>query len=215
MAPTTTQPTARAAGKAQSRQRLIEAAATAIQRHGIHGTTIGEIQKLSGLSRGMIALHFQGKENLLLAVAEDLCAGYVTHMAQAIDAAGPDPQARLLALFQADLDPKILNARDVAIWFSFRAEMHANPAFRAHIGTRSGGFSDLVQGVCAELLPATPHPQNAAQLAAHALVSLMEGLWTDFHLNPEGFDRDAALQTCIYVAARLFPGGFEAAPERA
>lgn len=198
---------ARAAGKAQSRLKLIDAAATAIYSHGLRGATIGEIQAISGLSRGMINLHFDSKENLLLAVAEHLATGYEAHMGAALAGAGRSPDAQLKALFAADLDPAVLNARDVAIWFSFRAEGHATPAFKAHISTRSGGFAKMLEGVCRAL---TDESNGNPRLATHALMSLAEGLWTDFHVNPDRFDRDEALRTCFYVAERLFPGRFSA-----
>lgn len=199
---------ARELAKAQSRARLVEATAEAIYRHGIRGTTIGEIQAISGLSRGMITLHFKGKENLLLAVAQQLCDTYDTHMEHAMTAAGNDPEARLLALFHADLDPVILNERDVSIWFSFRAEVHANPTFRPLISTRSGSFSGLLSGLSAELLGQSYSPPNAPHLAGSALISLLEGIWTDFHLNPSAFDREEAFETCLYTARALFPGRF-------
>ncbi|QGX97574.1 TetR family transcriptional regulator [Roseovarius faecimaris] len=198
---------ARAAGKAQSRLKLIEAAATAIYRNGLRGATIGEIQAISGLSRGMINLHFNSKENLLLAVAEHLASQYEAHMAAALEGAGEAPQAQLKALFRADLDPLVLNARDVAIWFSFRAEGHATPAFQAQINTRGGGFAQILGGVCAAL---TPGEDGNPRFATLALMSLAEGLWTDFHVNPDRFDRDEALAMCFYVAERLFPGRFSA-----
>lgn len=205
MSDTTAPSTARAAGKAQSRLKLIEAAAMAIHRHGLRGATIGEIQAISGLSRGMINLHFDGKENLLLAVAEHLANRYEAHMGAALAGAGEEPQDQLKALFRADLDPAVLNARDVAIWFTFRAEGHANPAFKAHISTRSGGFAQMLGQVCGALTQAS---HGDARLAALALMSLAEGLWTDFHLNPDRFDREEALRMCFYVAERLFPGRF-------
>lgn len=198
---------AREASKAQSRARLIDATAEAIHRHGIRGATIGEIQAISGLSRGMINLHFDGKENLLLATARSLTQAYDAHVETAIAAAGSDPAAQLRALFQADLDAKVLNARAVAIWFSFRAEMHANPAFKADISTRSGGFSTRLGAICA----AMGLSPDEARLASFALIALLEGLWTDFHLDPEGFDRQEAFETCLYTAGRFFPGHFSEA----
>lgn len=195
---------ARARSKAESRARLMDAAAEAIFRHGIRGTTIGEIQSISGLSRGMINLHFASKENLLLAVACELTQRYDAHMDKVIAEAGRDPSDQLRAVFAADLDPQVLNARDVAIWFSFRSEMHSNPAFRSQISTRSGGFASRLGGICQALVEQGQSPD----LATHALMAMLEGLWTDFHLNPDEFERDKALRTCLYTAEHLFPGRF-------
>ena len=40
------------------------------------------------------------------------------------------------------------------------------------------------------------------------MTALLEGMWTDFHLNPENFDRGEAERACLYVANGLIPGGF-------
>lgn len=195
---------ARDLSKAQSRTRLIEAAADSIYRHGIRGTTIGEIQAISGLSRGMINLHFKSKENLLLAVAQSLSERYDLHLGRAIAGAGGSAQAQLVALFRADLDPVVLSARDVSIWFALRAEVHANPAFRPYISTRSGIVHERLTAICAALTPAPCNPPDAPRLAAHALLSLLEGIWNDFHMSPESFDADEALQVCQFTARKFF-----------
>lgn len=57
------QESAREASKAKIRAHLLDSAAEAIFQFGYRGTTIANIQHLSGLSRGMINLHFKSKDN--------------------------------------------------------------------------------------------------------------------------------------------------------
>ncbi len=199
---------ARDHGKAQSRARLIEAAATAIYRHGLRGATIGEIQAISGLSRGMINLHFKTKENLLLAVAQDLSAHYSKRWNEV--ARNPDLSAKqkLEGIIKVDLAPDIMNARDVAIWFAFRSEVYSNPEYRQYIDSRDSSFRDTMVDICNSLIGEGNYDDADASLATNCLIALLEGMWTDFHLHSDEFNRGKAEQACLYAAKRFFPDHF-------
>ncbi len=203
----TPKPNAREAGKSQNRTQLIDAAASAIFRHGIRGTTAATIQEQSGLSRGMVNLHFGSKENLLLAVAETLAGTYARNWQEAIAKPG-SPANRLRNLIEADFSPRLLNARDVAIWFSFRAESTSNSGLRRFIDSRDQGLRDAIFGICTDLKAAGGYDTADPKRATTALIALFEGMWTDFHMNSAAFDREEAIETCIYVARAFFPDHF-------
>lgn len=192
----------------QNRKQLIEAAADAIHKFGIRGTTAAKIQELSGLSRGMVNLHFGSKEKLLLAVAEELSARYAQRW-QAI-AADPDLGAadKLVSIIQADFDPGVLNARDVAIWFSFRAEALSNPMIFPFIDSRDKGFRAVILQLLEKIQEEGSYPDANPKLATEALIALLEGLWTDFHLHSDIFKPDEALKICLFVLSSMFPGHF-------
>jgi TetR/AcrR family acrAB operon transcriptional repressor len=59
---------------AESRRRLIDAAARLFASKGFRETTFIDIAAASGISRGSISWHFGSKQGLLLAVVEDLFA---------------------------------------------------------------------------------------------------------------------------------------------
>ncbi|WP_170406678.1 TetR family transcriptional regulator C-terminal domain-containing protein [Ruegeria arenilitoris] len=46
------------------------------------------------------------------------------------------------------------------------------------------------------------------KLATDALIALLEGLWTDFHLHSDIFNPDEALKVCFYVLQSVFPNHF-------
>ena len=58
--------------KDQNRQRLIEATLDCIAEIGLVETSVSEIIARAGLSRGMIHLHFGGKDNLVIAAAKSV-----------------------------------------------------------------------------------------------------------------------------------------------
>ncbi len=199
---------AREIGKSKNRRHLLDAAAEAIFRHGFRGATIAAIQEISGLSRGMINLHFKTKENLLLAVAEDLSNNYAEHWSRVAHAPDLSAADRLKGIIKVDLSPDILNERDVAIWFAFRSEVCSSPEYRRFIDSRDASFHDAIVGICQDLMVEGQYPDGDAVLAADALIALFEGMWTDFHLHSKDFDRHHAERACLYVAKSLFPDHF-------
>ena len=58
----------RSARKAQTRARLLEAAARVYARRGFNGATLEEVASEAGFTKGAVYAHFGSKENLLLAL---------------------------------------------------------------------------------------------------------------------------------------------------
>ena len=199
---------AREFSKSKNRRHLLDSAAEAIFKHGFRGATIAAIQEISGLSRGMINLHFKTKENLLLAVAEDLSNSYSERWNKV--ALDPDLPAaeKLRRIIQLDLSPDFLNRRDVAVWFAFRSEVYSSPEYRKSIDSRDASLRDVMIELCQTLIDEGNYPDADAELATDGLIALFEGMWTDFHLHADEFDRSKAERTCLYIARSLFPDHF-------
>lgn len=199
---------ARDLSKLQNRKQLIQAAADAIYTFGIRGTTSARIQELSGLSRGMVNLHFGSKENLLLAVAEELAARYAGQWKAIANNPELDAAEKLISIIKADFDPLVLNARDVAIWFSFRAEALSNPHIFPFIDSRDKGFRAVILELLEQLKSEGEYEDVDAKLATDALTAMLEGLWTDYHLHSDTFIPDEALNLCLFVLRSMFPAHF-------
>lgn len=67
-----TQPgaTSREDKKAETRRRLLDAAAVLVARHGALGTSLDQIAERAGLTKGAIYSNFESKEELLFALAD-------------------------------------------------------------------------------------------------------------------------------------------------
>jgi len=61
----------RGARKAQTRARLLDAAARVYARRGFDGATLDEVAAEAGFTKGAVYSHFGSKENLLLALSEE------------------------------------------------------------------------------------------------------------------------------------------------
>ncbi|WP_254435913.1 TetR/AcrR family transcriptional regulator [Ruegeria arenilitoris] len=187
---------------------MIQAAADAIHKFGIRGTTSARIQELSGLSRGMVNLHFGSKEKLLLAVAEELSARYAGQWKAIADNPELDAAEKLISIIKADFDPYVLNAQDVAIWFSFRAEALSNPLIFPFIDSRDKGFRATILELLEQVKSEGEYENVDAKIATDGLIALLEGLWTDYHLHSDIFDPAEALRICLFVLHSMFPKHF-------
>ena len=72
--------------KAQTIQEVLTAATLLFSEKGLHGTSIRDIERASGVSKGLIMHHFETKENLYAAVQDHLNQLYITWMAAQRDA---------------------------------------------------------------------------------------------------------------------------------
>lgn len=187
------------------RRQLIEATIEAIYCYGIQGATVTRICTSAQLSRGMINLHFSSKRQLLREASRQVADQYDAHWQAALAAAGPEPVDRLRALLAADYDERVLNRRDLAVYFDFRAIARSNPEYMAAIDSRDARLRRAVLACCTELRDAGPYPDIDAHKATYAILAMQEGMWTDFHLHPDQFDRAAALETALHLVAAFFP----------
>ena len=75
----------RSARRAQTRARLLEAAAQVYARRGFAGATLEEVASEAGFTKGAVYGHFGSKENLLLALVEEYLAGQVAEQMMLFD----------------------------------------------------------------------------------------------------------------------------------
>jgi AcrR family transcriptional regulator len=75
----------RSARKAQTRERLLEAAARVYARRGFGGATLDEVAAEAGFTKGAVYSHFGSKENLLLALLEEHLAAQIAEQIALFD----------------------------------------------------------------------------------------------------------------------------------
>jgi AcrR family transcriptional regulator len=88
--------------KADTRARLLEAAAEAFARSGLDGANINEISQAAGFSKGTVYGYFESKEALFLAVVEEACARTVAEAPQVDEHAST--AERLRAVLSSDVE---------------------------------------------------------------------------------------------------------------
>ena len=193
-----------------NRLALIEAVLDSVAEKGISETSVSEIIQRAGLSRGMIHLHFGGKDNLLHAAARHSSEEYYDGLEAVLQTAGDSGQERVEMIVRGDLSKRVLNTRNVSIWYAFRGEARNRSAIAEYSDTRDARLRNMTLNAFTRIVRDTncEDPTGVARDATHGTLALLEGMWTDFLLHPDRFDRDEATRIVFRFLAAMFPAHF-------
>jgi len=94
--------------KDETRERILRAAARAIRKHGYEGVGVADVMKEAGLTHGGFYAHFESRDALLAAAADQAGAESIENLTRAIAAAKPGQE--LMALVDAYVSDRHLAA---------------------------------------------------------------------------------------------------------
>lgn len=143
--------------QAETRARLLEAAARVLHREGFRGASVEKIADEAGYSHGALYSNFAGKDELFLALAEALVAERTGETAAVH--AGDEPFADQ-AVAAADTWMRRLRADPATVILRLEFALHAarDPRLRAALAAREGALTDLLERLIAEHGPPSPLP---------------------------------------------------------
>ena len=153
----------------------------------------------------MINLHFESKEQLLLAAAKMMAEKYYAHIQSFVNKAESDPESQLIALLEADFDDAILNPRDIGVWFAFRGEARYNGQFKPYSNTRDQHLLQQYDEIFGQLLTDSKDRSIKPRDLTSGLLALTEGLWSDFFMHGKEFDRRQAKRVIYLYLSRMLP----------
>ena len=208
-------PRRRTASREFRRQQLIDSTIDSIAKRGFAETTLANVADGVGLSRGIVNLHFQSKEALLIETLQHLAEEYRQMWSRALANAGPNPADRLRALVALDFDPAICNRKKIAVWFAFWGEAKSRPTYLRVCEQRDQEYLDALCAVCREIVEDGGYRELDAVLIAKGISALTDGLWLDVLVTPKQFERETAREICFAYLASVFPRHFSAAKQSA
>jgi TetR/AcrR family transcriptional regulator, fatty acid metabolism regulator protein len=80
------------------RSEIAAAASRAFAQRGVAKTSVSDIVKAAGVAQGTFYLYFDNKDDVVLAVVNDMAERMIAGIAVAVDAAGPTAVDKFLAL---------------------------------------------------------------------------------------------------------------------
>ena len=169
------------------RAALIEATAACLAEHGLAGTNVRAICAKAGVSPGLLRHYFAGIDELIAATYRATSDRMEAIFAEAVEAAGDDPRARLSAYLTASFRPPVTDPELLGAWTAFWA-LARSDARMAQIHAES--YAGYRERLC-ELLEACGAP-DAARLAI-MLTAMVDGLWLELSLDPASFGAEAAV----------------------
>jgi TetR/AcrR family transcriptional repressor of bet genes len=198
----------RTAPKEERQLQLIRATIRSVAQNGLSDTTMATVAREAGLSQGIINLHFQSKERLLVETLRHLSEQYRAAWKKALSSAGDRPEERLEAMVAMDFKPPICEQNKLAVWFAFWGESKSRPTYRKICASRDMAYRAEMVQVCDELIEKGGYVGLDAGEVAAGLSAMTSGLWLDLLTNPRSMSRERARQICMAYLASTFPRHF-------
>ena len=202
----------RTASKEQRQLQLIRATVRSVAKNGLSDTTMATVAREAGLSQGIINLHFQSKERLLIETLRYIADEYNTSWEKALDGAEPSTVERLVALVEVDFKMPVCDRNKLAMWFAFWGESKSRPTYRKICRARDVRYREELGALCQLLIEEGGYQELDATALATGLSAMTEGLWLDLLISPRSITREQARNICIAYLASAFPRHFSAPP---
>jgi TetR/AcrR family transcriptional repressor of bet genes len=201
----------RTATKEQRQEQLIQATIRSVATRGLSDTTMATVSSEAGLSQGIINLHFQSKERLLVETLRYIADEYRTTWKKALRGAGDAPARQLAALVKVDFRLPVCDRNKLAVWFAFWGESKSRPTYRQICAERDRLYRAEMVQVCQALIEEGGYDRLDAEAVAACFSAMTSGLWLDMLTNPRSMSRRDGRQICQQFLAITFPRHFTTA----
>lgn len=174
-------------GEESRRAALIAATQSLVAEGGPEAATVRAIADRAGVTAGLIRHYFQNKEELIRAAYRALMDGMIEVGADAVQAVGAAPEARLAAFVASTLRPPVMEAGSLVLWAGYMHKLRNDQDLLAVHEAAYLAYRDTLQG----LIAALPRKATPSQLRAEAIAcnALLDGLWIEGSLIPDSFAR--------------------------
>jgi TetR/AcrR family transcriptional repressor of bet genes len=196
----------RAVSKEQRREQLIKATIKCIAGKGLSNTTMADVTSTAKLSQGIVNLHFQSKDKLLLETLRYVAQEYKQGWDGIVTDSERSPAEKINALIEHDFSSTIAHPNKLSVWFAFWGESGSRPKYRKICNEADLQTSASLQILLLEL--GCPSDKQA-ELIATGYTALADGLWLDLLVTPEAVSRALAKDVCLNYVASFFPEHFQ------
>jgi TetR/AcrR family fatty acid metabolism transcriptional regulator len=186
------------------RAQLVDCTIDALGQVGYQQTTVAEVARRAGVSKGVVSYHFPARDDLIWAVVDEVFRSIATHVGSRLESIAAD---RFVATYLgAWIDYYRMHRCDMIaiaeIWTNFR-----DGKGRPHLDARTLGQerATVVAALCAGQAEGTLG-DFSPQVVAVTLKAALDGLLAQLALDPE-LDLDAYRDALVAL--------FEAATTRA
>jgi TetR/AcrR family transcriptional regulator, transcriptional repressor of bet genes len=191
------------------RRKLIEATAQCLAELGYAGTSVRAVAARANVSPGLVAHHFEGIDDLIVATYDHVGRQVAQTLTEAIDAAPSESEAKLRAFIEASFKPPVLDRDLLAIWLSFWSLVRRDPGVRKVHKKVYTDYRRRLEELIAKIAEARRFKIDA-HLAALGFTAMLDGLWLELCLDPTTFSREDALRIAHAWVDDLVAGGFRA-----
>jgi len=197
--------------KQGNRQKLIDATLELIAEGGLGAVTVGSVVARAGVSRGLINLHFDTKEAMLVEVMVTLSQEWEAAWRAELDREGQPAADRLLGLLQVNFLPPVFDEQKLTSWHCFYADPGYRAAYHRHCFTTDQAHLHAIAELVEALDLDGGYGLGPPLLVARSLRATTGGLWLELLTEPQAVSLEEARAACRLILQRFFPKHFAAA----
>lgn len=198
----------RTATATERQQQLIRATIRSIANNGLSDTTVATVAREAGLSQGIVNLHFQSKDRLLVETLRHVADEYKVTWEKALANAGSGHAEQLEALVYVDFNHAVFDRDKIAVWFAFWSETKSQPTYRKLCAERDRRYDSKLRELVTAIITEGGYSNLDPDTVTDGLSAMSAGLWLDLLVNPRGMSRQKAKAACRTWLAGLFPKHF-------
>ncbi len=181
------------------REEFAAAAFEVLSLHGMQGTTLQRVAEHTGASKASV-LHYFSNKQALIETAMRRANATLRKEAVAFLSLASTPWERFYAIVEANFSPTTFRPEVAHGWIAMCAEVPHNPQFQRlqnaiYHRLHSNLFSALKE---------TGADVAKAQVSAHTVSLLIDGLWMRCGLQIGGLNRDEAMNQIETVIEQSF-----------
>ena len=195
--------------RAQTRDRILDAATVVFAREGFHMASLEEIAEAAGYSKGALYYNFSDKAELFLALLEERVASHLDALRAAFEGAGG--QAQQLQSIADDAMRAVQDENWRLLFFEAVTYGARNPAFARRLSQRVSGLRHAIAATVA----AQTRGEKLSMTAEHvafAAMALANGLAVDSLIDPDAVPPNLYADMLTHLSAALTGRQTSAAP---
>jgi AcrR family transcriptional regulator len=177
------------------RRLMIETTLACLARHGAEGTSLRLVCREMGVAPSLVTHFFEGWRDLLVAAYDLLTERFMAQLVPILARDFPTARARMDAVIRCYLAPdgEAINTMgaNIAFWQFSRSVVDLRAAFARFLEARQR----VLRGTLAALAD-----ERGASIALDDMTAcfilMMDGIWLEMSLNPEGIAEQRARQMC-------------------
>ncbi|MGE0790549.1 MAG: TetR/AcrR family transcriptional regulator [Sandaracinaceae bacterium] len=188
-----------------SAAQIVAAATRVIARQGYAHTSLNDIAKEAGMSKGAVHYHFPTKEALVSKVLETATEAVAARTKDAWSAGGQDPFEALRASVRELWAVRTSGSEEVRVVSDLLAQSLHDPSLRPQLAayyrfatTQTTEYLTLV------LAAFGLRPRVAPEMIPRLLLGLLDGLLLQVFVDPDVIDPDELVRSVELIAQALF-----------
>jgi TetR/AcrR family transcriptional repressor of bet genes len=149
--------------------------------------------------------YFKSKDHLFEETLQYLSDEYdLVWQAAVRDFDGAAPR-RLVGMIYAFFDKQVFSHERLAVWFAFWADAKLRDRFRQDIVKTEQRYSRAIHQTVREIAAAAKLDKAHGELIATSLISMIDGFWLQFMINPQAVTRSRAISNCLNFLRLTLP----------